>query len=98
MPRDGSGTRTRILDAAERLVERNGFAATSVDLILEASGSSKGAFFHHFDSKRALARALVERYVDADLVLLREGVAAVADVADPVEKVLGFLGHYERWA
>lgn len=98
MPRDGLGTRTRILDAAERLVERNGFAATSVDQILEASGSSKGAFFHHFDSKRSLARALVDRYVDADLGLLRLGLDAVADVADPVERVLAFLRHYERWA
>jgi TetR/AcrR family transcriptional repressor of nem operon len=98
MPRDGSSTRTRILDAAERLVERNGFAATSVDVILEASGSSKGAFFHHFDSKRALARALVERYVDADLVLLHEGLSAASEVEGPVERVLAFLGHYERWA
>lgn len=98
MPRDGSGTRTRILDAAERLVERNGFAATSVDQILAASGSSKGAFFHHFDSKRTLAAALVERYVDADLRLLRQGLDAVAEVEDPVARVLAFLGHYERWA
>ena len=79
-------------------MERNGFAATSVEQILEAAATSKGAFFHHFDSKRALARALVERYVDADLVLLDQGLAAVADVADPVARVLAFLGHYERWA
>jgi TetR/AcrR family transcriptional regulator, transcriptional repressor for nem operon len=98
VPRDGAATRTRILDAAERLVERNGFAATSVEQILEAAATSKGAFFHHFDSKRSLARALVERYVDADLVLLDQGLAAVADVADPVARVLAFLGHYERWA
>lgn len=98
MPRDGSGTRTRILDAAERLVERNGFAATSVDQILDAAATSKGAFFHHFDSKRALARALVDRYVDADLVLLREGMDSAADHEDPIERVLAFLRHYERWA
>ena len=79
-------------------MERNGFAATSVEQILDAAATSKGAFFHHFDSKRALARALVERYVDADLGLLQEGLDAVADVEDPVERVLAFLGHYERWA
>lgn len=98
MPKDGSATRTRILDVAEKLVERNGFAATSLEQILEAAASSKGAFFHHFDSKRALARALVERYVDADLGLLRQGLDAVVDVADPVERVVAFLRHYERWA
>jgi TetR/AcrR family transcriptional repressor of nem operon len=98
MPRNGSGTRTRILDAAEQLVERNGFAATSVDQILEAAGSSKGAFFHHFDSKRALATALVDRYVAADLALLRRGLDAAEGVDDPVERVLAFLQHYEHWA
>ena len=98
MPRDGSATRTRILDAAEQLVERNGFAATSVDQILDAAATSKGAFFHHFDSKRALAAALVDRYVDADLLMLREGLDATADLDDPVERVLAFLAHYETWA
>ena len=98
MPRDGSLTRSRLLDAAERLMERNGFAATSVDQILEESGSSKGAFFHHFPSKRALAHALVGRYVDADLGMLEGGLAAVEDVADPVERALAFLRHYEQWA
>jgi TetR/AcrR family transcriptional repressor of nem operon len=98
MPKDGSSTRTRLLDAAEQLVERNGFAATSVDQILAAAGSSKGAFFHHFDSKRDLAAALVERYVDADLALLHRGLEAADGVDDPVDRVLAFLGHYERWA
>ena len=98
VPRDGSLTRTRLLDSAERLMERNGFAATSVDQILEASGSSKGAFFHHFPSKRALAHALVARYVDADIGMLDRGLAAVAPITDPVERALAFLRFYEEWA
>lgn len=98
MPRDGTATRTRILDSAEHLVERNGFAGTSVDQILAAASTSKGAFFHHFESKQALARALVDRYVDKDLQLLAEGLAAVESITDPVEAVCEFLGYYERWA
>jgi TetR/AcrR family transcriptional repressor of nem operon len=90
--------RTRILDAAEELVKHNGFAATSVDDILASAGASKGAFFHHFASKRALARALVDRYVDGDLGMLREGLAEVAPITDPAEKVLAFLRFYETWA
>lgn len=76
----------------------NGFAATSVDQILEDSGSSKGAFFHHFDSKRSLARALVQRYVDADLAMLDRGLEAAAEVSDPVDRVLAFVRFYEGWA
>jgi TetR/AcrR family transcriptional repressor of nem operon len=98
MPKDGAPTRTRILDGAEQLVLRNGFAATSVDDILRAADSSKGAFFHHFASKGDLAKALVERYVDADLAELRKGLATVADEADPVERLLAFVGYYEQWA
>ena len=55
MPRDGSATRQRILDAAERLVIENGYSSTSVDQVIAASETSKGAFFHHSDSKLALA-------------------------------------------
>lgn len=98
MPRDGSSTRSRILDAAEHLTERNGFAATSVEQILAAADSSKGAFFHHFDSKQALARALMDRYVDADLGQLEAGLAATAAITEPVERLLAFVRHFEAWA
>lgn len=98
VPRDGTATRTRILDAAEQLMERNGFAATSVEAILDASGSSKGAFFHHFDSKRDLARALMTRYVDADLEQLRLGLVATEELRDPAERLVAFVRHFEAWA
>ena len=98
MPRDGTATRTRILDAAQTLMERNGVAGTSVDQILGAAHTSKGAFFHHFDSKRELTAVLMERYVDADLGLLREGLVAVETIADPVERALAFARYFERWA
>ena len=98
MPRDGTQTRTRILDAAEELMVRNGFAGTSVDQILTEAGSSKGAFFHHFSSKHALAVALMDRYVEADLGQLRRALDAVADVDDPVERALAFLTYFETWA
>ncbi len=98
MPRDGSRTRLLLLDAAEELVKQNGFAATTVDQILAASKSSKGAFFHHFTSKQALAEALVTRYVDADLKMLAAGLASAAEAEDPVARLLAFLGFYEEWA
>ncbi len=98
MPRDGTATRARLLDAAEQLIEQNGFAATRVDQIIAASGSSKGAFFHHFDSKQSLARELVSRYVDADLRLLDQGLAAVATIDGELERPVAFLRFYEQWA
>lgn len=98
MPKDGAPNRARILDAAERLVIENGFAATSVDLVLREAGTSKGAFFHHFDSKADLARALTERYVAADVGQLHAGLDATRDVTDPAERVLAFVRHFEDHA
>ena len=92
MARDGTLTRNRILDAAERLVLERGFAATSVDAVLEAASTTKGGFFHHFPSKTALGRALVERYAAGDLALLEE-LASEAQAAsdDPAEQLVAFL-------
>lgn len=99
MPRDGTPTRERILAAARRMVIDNGFGATSVDAVIAASGTSKGSFFHHFASKRALADALIERYVADDLEMLDAGLAAAhAAGDDPVERAVAFLRFYEDGA
>lgn len=98
MPKDGAPNRARILDAAERLVIDNGFAATSVDHVLREAGTSKGAFFHHFESKLDLARALTERYVAGDIAQLHAALAATASVTDPGERVLAFVRHFEDGA
>ena len=57
---------TRLLDAAEGLVLERGLAGTSVDDVLSQAGSTKGAFFHHFSSKAALGRALVDRWAEGE--------------------------------
>ena len=95
MPKDGTINRERILDAAQHLVIENGFAATSVDQVLRSAGTSKGAFFHHFDSKRDLARSLTERYVAADVAELQAALDATASVPDPAERVIAFVRHFE---
>jgi TetR/AcrR family transcriptional repressor of nem operon len=98
VPRDGTATRERILDTAERLMTDQGYNATSLDQVIAASSSSKGAFFHHFESKADLALRLVERYVVADLRHLDAGLAAVAGIEDPAARVVAFLRFYEDGA
>ena len=47
------------MDAALSLYAERGYAGTCLDAILKRASSSKGAFYHHFDSKEALtAQAL----------------------------------------
>ncbi len=99
VPRDGSATRERILTSAERLVIDNGYAATSVDQVIAASRTSKGAFFHHFGSKLDLARTLVERYAAADVAQLDAATEyAEAATDDPAGRVDAFLRFFEERA
>ena len=99
MPRDGTATRERILDEAERLVIDRGFAATTVDAVLEAADTSKGAFFHHFPSKDQLGQALIERYARSDLALQKQLMAAAEAVSDdPAEQLIRFVSLFEEAA
>src|SRR5262245_45146360 len=98
MAERGERTRERILAAAEPLVLENGFAGTSLDDILSATGLTKGAFFHHFKDKSDLARALVERYAARDQAMF-ERFAAEAQAAtdDPLQQAFAFLKKFETY-
>jgi TetR/AcrR family transcriptional repressor of nem operon len=86
MARDGTATRTRILDSAERLVLAQGFADTSVDEVVAASGSSKGAFFHRGEA-RARAGA-VSRYAAADVEHLGPSWPPPGETGDPAAQLI----------
>lgn len=97
MARDGTATRARILDAAEGIVLRRGLAGTSVEEIIAAASTTKGGFFHHFASKQELGRALVERYVAADMQLLEDLLARAERLSsDPLQQLLLFVGLQEE--
>jgi TetR/AcrR family transcriptional repressor of nem operon len=99
MPRDGTATRTRILDVAQELALEKGFAATSIDEVIAAAKTTKGGFFHHFASKQDLARALVERYVATDMELLDDLFARAERLSnDPLQQLLLFVGLQEEAA
>ncbi|HEX7049936.1 MAG TPA: TetR family transcriptional regulator [Longimicrobiales bacterium] len=92
MPKDGTETRTQIMDTAEALILDHGYAGTSVEAIVEAAGVTKGAFFHHFRSKMDLARALVERYADLDAGLLERTMEEAERASDdPAEQLVAFV-------
>lgn len=50
-----AATRQKLVDAAIKLVRLHGYNATSVDQLCAEAGVTKGAFFHHFANKEALA-------------------------------------------
>jgi TetR/AcrR family transcriptional repressor of nem operon len=59
-----ANARSKLLDAAMGLVRLKGYAATSIDDLCKAAGVTKGAFFHHFKSKEALAVAGAQQWTD----------------------------------
>ena len=61
--RDPERTRERLLRAAFWEVYRSGFQGTGVDAILATAGVTKGALYHHFDSKETLGYAMVEEVI-----------------------------------
>ncbi len=56
--------REEILGVARALFMRRGYDGTSVRDVIDAIGISKGAFYHHFDSKADLLVALTEALAD----------------------------------
>lgn len=67
MGRDGTPTKNKILAESKALVFKNGFSGTSIDQILDKTGITKGAFFYHFNTKNALAKALIEEFIKEDM-------------------------------
>src|SRR6516225_1484778 len=61
--RDPERTRKRLLQAGFREVHRSGFQSASIDTILAATNVTKGALYHHFDSKEDLGHAIIEEIV-----------------------------------
>ncbi len=53
----------RILDAAERLFDRDGYDATTLRTLAEEAGISTGGIYQWFPGKAAVAEALAERHL-----------------------------------
>lgn len=60
----GEQTRRRIIEEAAKLFVRKGFHGTSIADLAQAAGLTKGALYHHFDSKDDLFYAVVEMVRD----------------------------------
>jgi len=66
-------TRRKIVDAAVELFNDVGYANTGLGDIVERAGLTKGALYHHFNSKEALAVAIIDEG-SAILIKTFEGV------------------------
>jgi TetR/AcrR family transcriptional repressor of nem operon len=79
----------KILEAALSLIRTRGYEATTVDDLCAAAGVTKGAFFHHFESKEDLAVAAANHWSEMTGALFAEAPYHKHD--DPLERVLGYI-------
>lgn len=88
MSRDGTA-KQKLIEAALALIRAKGYAATSVDELCVRAGVTKGAFFHHFASKDALAVAAANHWSETTGALFAD--APYHKHKDPLDRILAYL-------
>ncbi len=87
-----SPTNQRILDAAQHLMQAQGYTGLSFAGVATAVGLRKASIFHHFPTKEDLARAVVARYRTA----VRDQMATIDQTTDdPREKLVRYASLYQ---
>lgn len=81
--------RTRLLEAARDVIRRKGFSATTVDDICKAAGVTKGAYFHHFQSKEALGAAAADFWAETTTAFFE--AAPYHAYEDPLERIFAYV-------
>ena len=85
-------TKESILKAAEHLFAVQGYEATSVSMICDAVGVSKGAFYHHYKTKQSVFLELMQHWLmglDEQLVLINESTDDVKDGLLSMGEIVG---------
>ena len=91
-------TRTRTLDAAERLFFSDGIAVTGVDAVAREAGVSVVTLYKHFGSKDGLVGAVLSRRLDAWDAAWQAQIDRAADPRDKVLAVFDAVTAFRRVA
>ena len=86
-------TRRAILDAAFQELYRHGYQGMRLDVVLAATGLTKGALYHHFPNKQALGYAVVDEVIRGFLHQL--WLQPLAESSDPLQRLIDFVGNLD---
>lgn len=78
-----------MLEAARDVIRRRGYAATSVGVLCAEAAVTKGAFFHHFDSKEALGVAAAAFWAETTSDYFSQ--APYQKISDPLARLRGYI-------
>lgn len=76
----------KILDAATALFLSEGFGATSIEAVARKARISKRTFYHRFDDKAALYRAVIQRLLQRWLPQFEEAFEAPGSLTTVLER------------
>ncbi|MFD3456063.1 TetR/AcrR family transcriptional regulator [Streptomyces sp. NPDC058691] len=79
-----SDAREKILTAAQSLIELRGYSALGVAEICKTAGVPKGSFYYFFESKEALALAVIDEHW---AIQRRDWTRVLTDGAPPLERL-----------
>ena len=82
-------SKTKLLDAALLVIRDKGYSATRIEDICKTAGLTKGSFFHHFESKEALALAAANYWIEGTSAMF--AAAPYHAHADPLERLLAYV-------
>src|SRR4051812_46494472 len=88
---NGTGTTSRILDVAERMLQMRGYNGFSYGDVATEIGITRAALHYHFPGKAELGQALIERYAARFADALGELDATAPDAA---AKLRGYVALY----
>ena len=89
--------RDTILEAAYGLFVTRGFKAVTVDELCSSARVTKGAFYHHWESKEALFRDLLMNYYLPELLKLKDACARqTGDPAGELRAAFRIMGESLR--
>jgi AcrR family transcriptional regulator len=82
-------SKTRLLSAALHVIRAKGYSATRIEDICAAAGLTKGSFFHHFDSKEAMALAAANYWIESTGVVFAP--AHYRNHTNPLDRLLAYV-------
>lgn len=87
-------TKERLLEAGLSMLLERGYADLGIQAVLRATGTPKGSFYHHFESKQDFALQVVDRYMEE----VHQGLAACLQHGSepPLERVRHFFEETEK--
>lgn len=86
--RDPESTRAELIEAAFDEMHVHGFQATGLGQILDRTGVTKGALYHHFSNKQELGLAVLDEVVRPMILRQFEGID---DTDDPIPVIIGAM-------